>query len=429
MALRLWERPSSPDKAAALMASRIVTVLGAFGFLYLAFRWFDYVDPRFAPGITTGLTSNPNFVLSAFILVPVALVLLMSTIRAKTCWIAAIFIVCVATLESFAFIYNNRAIASSPGLVEKSDGDPLQKTNCGKIGSCLYQNAHAHVVGTFDGKIVFDVVYNVDELGVRRSLDKDDRESRPIFLSLFGDSNTFGMNVSDQQTLGGQIGAIACATHPYNLALPGGSTSNMLAEFEENRVSQVIKQTNGYFVYVYNDGHQFRNVGDEDTLLFGKNFPAYDFDSNGGIAYMGTLWTYRVLRNALVVLAQNSNIVRALHIHLLDRRTDYHARLTAAMIDRSAEISREQFPDSKFVVLFPPDSQTVSDITKRLHDKDIRILDYSSLISGARTDVLMPDKHPMPIFYKEMAEQIAKDLGLETRCPRAGFTKVERPLR
>jgi hypothetical protein len=429
MAFKLWQRPSSPDVAAALLVSRVVTIIGSLALFYLAYKFLYSVDPRFSPGVVTGRLSNPIFVLSAFILVPAGLIVLASTMRATTSWIVTILIICVAVSEGFAFLYNKRVVASLPGIVRKSDGDPLQKTDCGKIGACLYANAHTHDVGMIDGKIVFDAVYNVDELGVRRSIAKDDKRPRSTFVSVFGDSNTFGMNVSDQQTLAGQIGEIACATQPYNLAVPGGSTASMLAELEENRVLQVVKQTKGFFIYVYNDGHPFRNVGDEGTLLFGKNFPAYDFDKNGSLFYAGTLWTHRVFRNALVVLAQNTNTVQALHIHFLDTETEYHVQLTAAIIDRTAELSREQFPNSKFVMLFAPHSKTGPGVAKRLRDKNIKVLDYSGLIADTRTDTQMAEGHPTSIFHKAMAEQVVKDLGLEVRCPVTESTKADLPPR
>jgi hypothetical protein len=413
MAFKLWQRASSPDVAAALLVARIVTALGALALFYLARRFYYEVDPRFVPGVTAGPMTNPQFVLAALILTPAALVLLVSTARSATCWIAALLIICVAALEGFAYLYNNRVVASAAGLamVQKWQGDSIQNTECGKIAACLFPNAHAHAVGTVGEKTVFEADYNTDESKVRRSLNKDDELPRPTFVSVFGDSNTFGMNVSDQQTLSGQIGAIACSAHPYNLAFPGGTTSNMLAEFEEHRISDVIKQTKGYFVYVYNDGHPIRNVGNDGMILyFGKNFPAYDFDGDGSISYKGTLWTYRVFSNAFVVLGQHSNVLAALNIHPLNIETSYHTKLTAAIIDRSAQLAREQFPDSKFVLLFAPGtpSRPRLDLAAQLHDKDIRILDYSGLIPRTLAGTHMPDGHPTPIFHRIVAEELSK---------------------
>jgi hypothetical protein len=421
MGFKLLEKPSSPDAAAALLVARILTIAGALGLFYLAYRFYHYADLRFVPGVSAGPMTNPQFVLAAFIMTPVALVLLVSTIRSATCWIAAIAVICVAALEGSAYLYNNRVVASAAGLalVQKWQGDSIQNTECGKIAACLFPNAHAHAVGRVGEKTIFEADYNIDEFKVRRSLDKDDKRPRPTFVSVFGDSNTFGMNVSDQQTLSGQIGEIACSAHPYNLAFPGGTTSNMLAEFEEHRVSDVVEQAKGYFIYVYNEGHPIRNVGNDGMILyFGKNFPAYDFDSNGSISYRGTLWTYRVFSNALVVLGQHSNVLAALNIHPLNIQTGYHMKLTAAIIERSARLSREQFPDSKFVLLFAPGtlSKTRLDLIAQLQDKDIRILDYSNLIPGTLAGMHFPDGHPTPLFHRMVAEQVVQDLGLDIHC-------------
>src|SRR6266700_7310559 len=102
MAFKPWEKPSSPDVAAALFVARILTIAGAFGLLYLAYRFYHAVDLRFVPGVSAGPMTNPQFVLAAFIMTPVALILLVSTIRSASCWMAAIAVICVAALEGSA---------------------------------------------------------------------------------------------------------------------------------------------------------------------------------------------------------------------------------------------------------------------------------------------------------------------------------------
>src|SRR5215510_12448017 len=99
MAFKLWQRPDSPDVAAALLVARIVTLIGALALLHLAYRFYHDVDPRFVPGVSAGPMTNPQFVLAAFIMAPIAFVLLVSMMRSATCWIAAILVICVVAME------------------------------------------------------------------------------------------------------------------------------------------------------------------------------------------------------------------------------------------------------------------------------------------------------------------------------------------
>jgi hypothetical protein len=93
-------------------------------------------------------------------------------------------------------------------------------------------------------------------------------------------------------------------------------------------------------------------------------------------------------------------------------------KLTAAIIERSGQLSREQFPDSELILLFAPGtpSKTRLDLTAQLHDKDIRIMDYSNLIPSTLAGTQLPDGHPTPLFHRMVAEQIVKDLGWDTHC-------------
>lgn len=401
---------------AALLVSRCIVVLAALSLIVLSYLNYVSVDPRFAPGITHGDLDNPSVVLSAFVIAPVAVLLLASTVRITSTWIAVVLVLSAGSIEGLACLHENLPVLGSersvPILV-KSEGTSMWGGACGKVGTCLAPNASEHVVATRGEETIYDVTYNVGADGLRKSLVRNEGHARRQYAAVFGDSNTLGIGVREAETLPSQIGQIGCFVQPYNLAAAGGTTSNMLAEFEDNIVSTSVKEPDGFLIYVFNDGHVGRNAGADETLLWGKNFPAYDYDQTGAIAYRGTLWTYRPVRNAFALFAQKLNITRALHLHIPLYPPATDVRLTAAIIEQSASLARRQLPASKFVMVIAPDSQSGGDVVNELKDTDIKVLDYSNLIPAGTPGLFLPyDHHPTGLFHKIIAEQIVHDLGL-----------------
>jgi hypothetical protein len=414
--LGIWQRAQTPEMKAALLVSRVIVALAGLSLFVIAYRSFNAAnDPRFVPGVTSGYLDDPKFVLSAFVIAPLGILLLASTIRVTTTWIAVVLVLCAGSIEGLAYLYENRPVAVSTQFVPvtvKSEGPGMWRTDCGRVGTCLAPNSYDHVTATRGDETIYDVVYNIGGDGLRKSVARNGG-ARRLFAAIFGDSNTFGMNVPEAETLASHIGQIACTVQPYNLASAGGASSNMLAEFEDNLVSTAVKEPAGFMIYVFNDGHIGRNVGDDETLLWGKNFPAYDYDESGAIVYRGTLWTYRPFRNALALLTQKLNITNAMHLHVPPYLSSADVRLTAAIIEKSAALARQQFPATKFIMLIAPGAKLGSDVAHELKDKDIQVLDYSSLISFNTPGLFLPyDGHPSGLFHKLMAGQIVKDLRL-----------------
>ncbi len=357
--------------------------------------------------------------LSVFILLPTILTLIAATFFVRVTFIAAVIVLCLGSIEGAAVLYHRISVPEASPLAVKMDGDNLWNPVCGRMGLCLNPNARSHASGTAEGKQVYDAVYEVDEVGSRRSISKTDSQPRPNFITFFGDSNIFGMTVNGPDTLPGQTAKLACDYRPYNFGVEGGTTANMLGGFEMGLIERGVKERQGYFIYVFRDAHLRRNIGDSVVILWGKQFPAYDIDASGEVAYRGTLWTYRPFRNAVSTLVDRLDPLSALHARYPFFLSRSDKALTTAIISKTYTLSKQQFPQSKFVVILANhEADGANDpFLQSLKELPVRVLDYRSLIPDEMEGGTTPyDGHPSALFHRIVAEHLVADLGIEAPC-------------
>lgn len=413
-----WSPVEDPSTRAGLLVARLL--LAAAAMVVLIYTGpLSAPDLRFQPGVAQHDLENPRFVLAVFILAPTILSLIAATFFVRVTFISAIIVLCLGSIEGAGVLYHRLVVPGASPLVVRSEGDNLWNPVCGRMGLCLNPNTRVHASGTAEGKQVYDVVYEVDEVASRRSLSKTDSGPRPNFITFFGDSNIFGMTVNGPDTLPGQTAKLACDYRPYNFGVEGGTTANMLGAFETGLIERGVKERQGYFIYVFRDAHLRRNIGDSLTILWGKQFPAYDIDASAEVTYRGTLWTYRPFRNAVSTVVDRLDPLSALHARYPFFLSRSDKALTTAIIAQTYTLSKQQFPLSKFVVILANhDADGANDaFLQSLKELPVRVLDYRSLIPDEMEGGTTPyDGHPSALFHRIVAEHLVADLGIEAPC-------------
>ena len=84
-----------------------------------------------------------------------------------------------------------------------------------QLGYTVRPDAAITSIKKIDDRVVYDVVYSIDEFH-RRITPVGQTEDRTRFLLFFGDSFTFGEGVSDNETLPFYVGELAPKYKPYN---------------------------------------------------------------------------------------------------------------------------------------------------------------------------------------------------------------------
>jgi hypothetical protein len=416
--IQAWSAVDDPPTRVGLFAARLLLVAAAITIL-ICTGPLTANDLRFQPGVAEHDLENPRFVLAMFILAPTVLGLLAITFFVRLTFISAIVVLCLGSIEGAAVLYHRLVVPAASPLMVKSEGDGIWNPVCGRMGLCLNPNTRVRVVGTVGDKTIYDAVYEADEVGSRRSMPKEDARPRPNFIAFFGDSNTFGMTVNGPDTLPGQVAQLACDYQPYNFAVEGGGTANMLGAFDMGKVESGVKQKQGYFIYVFRDGHLWRNIGDSVSILWGKQFPAYDVDASGAVTYRGTLWTYRPFRNAVSTLVDRLDALSALHVRYPFFFNKSETALGTAILSKAYDLSQQQFPKSKFVVLLAAHTANAATeaFVQSLKGLPVRVLDYGGLAPDDMAGTVTPyDRHPTALYHHIFAEHLAADLGIESRC-------------
>jgi hypothetical protein len=263
------------------------------------------------------------------------------------------------------------------------------------------------------GKLIYDVVYTVDDRG-RRSTPVTDREQRNTFILFFGGSFTYGEGVNDDQTLPHEVGRHAPHYMPYNYGFHGLGPFDALAKIENIDFSKEVTEKNGIAIYTYMDGHIHRVVGSMIVMGWKHDEVYYRKADSGELVRMGTFETGRPFLTFIYSFLNKLEIFKALHINFPLTFSDHHIELTALCFQNMRDEFRKKYPYGDFYVVIYPGSRYSKLLTTYFNDKGIRFLDYSRLFNARDPKFCLAkeDFHPSALAYQTIAEKIVKDLHL-----------------
>lgn len=287
------------------------------------------------------------------------------------------------------------------------------------LGSAPEKNVQVNVTRKCrDGREIFRARYTIDDQG-RRVTPVDGSAERPLFMLMFGCSFVFGEGLNDDRTLPYFLGRGAPCYEPYNYSFPGYGPQQMLAILESGQLKSQVKQGRGMAIYGYMGepgvGHIDRAIGSMLIHGWAKHFPYYYLDSAGSLHREKDFASGRRAQSLLYSALGHSAFVRLFGInHPLSIDED-HIRLTAKIIQKSAEDFRRLFKsDAFFVVSFPGASPAENTkLMSLLNAAGIRCLDYSAFPEFSNKGYrIQGDEHPSALWNDRLADIIVTDLGI-----------------
>ena len=289
------------------------------------------------------------------------------------------------------------------------------------LGYRLASDRLVDAVRTEPGKAPVELVYTLDSHH-RRHTPVSHPEQRTRFVAFLGGSFTFGEGIDDRETLPYFVGELAPDCMPYNYGISGQGPQHMLLLLREGTLQEEIPQKTGIAVYTFIEGHVHRAIGAMPQFnRWVSTFP-YFYLRNGELVHGGTFETGRPWTSLLYHALYKSYTLRYLRVFLPRKFTAGHYDVTAAIINESARLFKEQFPGSRFCVLVYYCTDRIADeVTKRL-DSSITVLNCTSMLYQLRTklpDMVLSDYHPTGKSNKRVAERLAEELGL---CQAPGAT-------
>jgi hypothetical protein len=205
-------------------------------------------------------------------------------------------------------------------------------------------------VFTNGNTVVYSQVYHTGEYGLRQTLPFHQHVKGHILFA--GDSNMFGIGVSDVETTPSQFSRKVPEWHVSNLGMAGVGPNSTLYFFQNFSMEKVIGSSKkGIFVYDFHHHLFDRVIGSKLFLSWSKSSPRYELET-GQLLYKGTLedkWMsqfYSFLNKLPFNETLFPNLPRINHDHI---------ELTAKIL---AEIKHEYLRQTEsgnlFIVAFNP---------------------------------------------------------------------------
>jgi hypothetical protein len=208
----------------------------------------------------------------------------------------------------------------------------------------------AHDKVTYRNSILYDQVYHTGIFGQRLMIKK------PVVnhphLVFGGDSNMFGLGISDEESLPNLISQNQNTYNVFNLGFPGTGPNNLLYLLNNFDLKKIIgNERKGIFIYDFHHHLINRIIGSKSWTRYIIDSPQYIL-KHGKVAFNGsfsnnwTSWFYKLL-----LLIPFNDIL----IPDLPRIGHIHLELTAKVL---AEIKKEYLSQTdsanRFIITFNP---------------------------------------------------------------------------
>jgi hypothetical protein len=172
-----------------------------------------------------------------------------------------------------------------------------------------------------EGRAVYDVVYTTDAHGFRAMPPPDAQPQASVLL--FGDSNTFGEGVNDNEAYPWQLAERSGGRiEAHNFGVPGWGPHQMLAGLQSGRFARSLQRPPTHAVFLLIDDHVVRAAGEAPWDVHGPRFRLVDgravrdgnFDSDGP---RPTLDRAEKIALTVAILVEAAREIGSLPRHLL----------------------------------------------------------------------------------------------------------------
>lgn len=296
--------------------------------------------------------------------------------------------------------------------------DPGLRSVDNELGIRLNPNYTGRSVQTdINGHINFDVQYNTDAFGRRKTID-DDAESQTKNFLMFGSSDLFGYGVNDDETLPSYIANKTKTLKVVNYGVDMWGPGNILKLLKSKDFYKELIQRETIGIYYFHYHHLTRLIGSLNLYRFLPTWPStlpyfkienQKLIQDGILASRPTDLAYRLLSQIALLTWFKVDFPIELCESDLKLFTEVIYQMNASL--------KEKFSSAKLIVLFQPD--TPKALTKVLIDlldkKGIEYLNYSNLDLQLLTskNIRLPDSHPSPLWNELLANQLIQDLNLK----------------
>jgi len=273
----------------------------------------------------------------------------------------------------------------------------------------LAQN-RATATRSFAGEVLYDVVYTIDQNGLRMPPPVAEGAGQECLL-FFGGSFMFGDGVMDDEAMPYQVGSKTGGRfRVYNFAFHGYGPHQMLAALEDELVAATIDCVPRYAIYLGHPEHVMRVAGFASWDIHG---PRYVLEPGAGrVAYAGHFDDgLAFYRRWLVTLLNRSKLVST----FLSRRrpeTEASEQLFVGIVDAAREHIEARHPGAEFHVILWDEAN--SSLSRQLASAGLRLHHIDAIVPAEERDepryTIPRDRHPTALLHERVADYVVSEI-------------------
>ncbi|GAB4018766.1 MAG: hypothetical protein Fur0010_20160 [Bdellovibrio sp.] len=273
---------------------------------------------------------------------------------------------------------------------------------------------------SYGDEVIYDVTYNIDEAGLRRTIDPNP-EGKNRHLLLFGDSYEFGEGLEDHQTLASAI-ASQSEFRVYNFGNVGTAINYALLKLSYlNNIK--LKPEQGFTFYFYRDFQLQRVISSiMSTSERRAHLPAYILE-NGVLKYKGTWMEYRPLLTKMFSCCLKKSKFLQLIKFDWPRPDEQTVELNLSLIKEFHQNLMLKFPATQFVLVIPSNSYYKNKFMDYMQRENINVL-ILDMLKWNKQGIHPRDAHPNHEDNQRLAEILLQELkGFDNLGPKVPTSK------
>jgi hypothetical protein len=301
--------------------------------------------------------------------------------------------------------------------MEGSILDGYRDMNHPVLGYAPVKGVSAEARKYYGDQLIYDVVYTIDQNGLRHSPPVRTGID-PGCVLFFGGSFTYGEGVQDEETMPYRVGILTEGRFQiYNFGFHGYGPHQMLAALESGLVAEAAPCEPDFVIYQGLDRHVLRTAG---LVAWGKNGPRYVLSEDGNVQRAGTLEdkvaTQGLLDSALRQLGKSNIYTWALGRSSSYQIRDKQIQVFGGILQGARDYLTRVHPDAAFhVLLWEFDNALAERVLEELWGRDLPVhritRDVLPRADYRSTYALGPyDHHPNPEAYDLVARYVVGNI-------------------
>lgn len=266
-----------------------------------------------------------------------------------------------------------------------------------------------------DEAIFENIRYSIDHKGRRHTPLKTIPPGQDEHIMFFGGSFTFGMGVSDEETLPARLQQLAPQYRVLNYGMEGAGPVEMNSTLQNATLFNDVSQQSGVGIYVHIYDHLSRcapfRLDRVKTMAWAWRFYRLDeADALMGPYKLEEMEDYIHYEKRIALLRESSPLFRYASVNYpLEYVSEKEAfTVCIALIQKAADEYRKHFEGPFVVLIWPtmPMSQGYRDFEDTLRDRGIHVFRPKFPKLDAPHTLHFRDAHPSPAMYAAVAQQL-----------------------